>query len=84
MRVLTEGSGDQTQLACSATATSGSYVAVESSTDGTVHNGILICPTSIPSPVSNSNLLFFRETNITNASNATLGRIGISVFGVFA
>jgi hypothetical protein len=33
--------------------------------------------------VSNSNLLFFRETNITNASNATLGRIGVSVLGVF-
>jgi hypothetical protein len=84
MRVLTEGSGDQTQLACSATATSGSYVAIESSPDGTVHNGMLICPTSIPSPVSNSNLLFFRETNVTNAGNATLGRIGVSVLGVFA
>ena len=84
MRILSEGGGDQAQTATSATATAGSYVAVESSPNGTIHNGMLICPTSIPSPVSNSNLLFFREANMTNPGNATLLRAGVSVLGVFA
>jgi hypothetical protein len=63
LRVVAEGDGILAQIAASGTGTSGSYVAAESFTNGTLQNNMLIVPTVDLSPVSNSNLVYMRESD---------------------
>jgi hypothetical protein len=68
----------QATVDASETGASGSFHSVKSFTDGTLQGAQIMIPCSVPSPVSNSNLIFLRETVST-----TLNTAGLSVLGLW-
>ncbi len=57
----------------SASGASGSFVAMNLPTDGAFVGGQIIVPCSVPSPISNSNLIFLRESVVVD------GALGITI-----
>lgn len=67
----------QANIDSTPTGASGTFHGVKSFTDGTSQAGQFIIPTTMPSPISNSNLVFIRE-----GASTTLNICGVSVLGV--
>lgn len=78
VRMLTSGASAATTLDVSEAGVSGSFQSNKSYTDGSTGIGQNIIPCSQLSPVSNSNLVFVRET----ATGATMAIAGISVLAL--
>lgn len=68
-------------LFVSPTGASGSFSGINSATTGQINNETVIVPSSVPSPVSASNLLFLREDG---DAGTALGTCLLSVVGLFA
>ena len=73
------GGGTQATLALSPTGMTGAGAPTRSESTGGMLNGNVIIPTSVLSPVSNSNLVFVQET----ATGTGLGTANILVAGVW-
>lgn len=61
LKMTAGGVGVRTAVLASATAASGSFIGVNALSNGGLNSGIAIVACSVPSPISNSNLLFLRE-----------------------
>ncbi|WP_158810125.1 hypothetical protein [Beijerinckia sp. L45] len=72
--------GVDATVAMSGTATNGSFVTTNAVNDGVAMNGMALIPCSTPSPISNTNLIFVRET--ITAPN-TLGTALFSSLALF-
>jgi hypothetical protein len=80
-RIAIQGSGGtQATLALSPTGITGAGAPTRSESSGGMLNGNVIIPSSAPSPVSNSNLVFVQETG----TSTNLGTANILVAGVWA
>jgi hypothetical protein len=79
LKALVEGLSVQATVEGSEAAATGSFHGVKSFTDGSLNNGQLTVPTSVLSPVSDSNLVFVRETVTGTAMSVT----ALSVLGVW-
>lgn len=77
-KVLTAGVSAPAALDISETGATGSFQINKSFTDGSIGVGQNIIPCSQLSPVSNSNLVFVRET----ATGATMANAGVSVLAL--
>lgn len=66
-------------VAMSDSGVSGSFLTANSPADGLLHYECIIMPSTVRSPISNSNLVFVRETATATALGTTL----LSVAGVF-
>jgi hypothetical protein len=77
-KMLTSGASAPATLDISEAGVSGSFQANKSFTDGSLGIGQNIIACSEPSPVSNSNLVFVRET----ATGATMAAAGVSVLAL--
>jgi hypothetical protein len=82
-RVIASGNGELVQIGLSADGSSGSYMALESGDTGTTRNGCVIIPCTQLSPISNSNLIIFRETDTITPAAANVGICAVSIIGVF-
>jgi hypothetical protein len=78
VKMLTSGVSAATTLDVSEAGVSGSFQANKSFTDGSLGIGQNIIPCSQLSPVSNSNLVFVRES----ATGATMAAAGVSVLAL--
>lgn len=77
-KMLVSGSGAQTQLDISEAGVSGAFQSTKSFTDASVNLAQNVVRCSQLSPISNSNLVFVRET----ATGSTMAIAGVSVLGV--
>jgi hypothetical protein len=68
-KVQAQGAGVQAQSDLSEAGVTGSFQTIKSFTDGTLNVAQMIIPCSQLSPISNSNLVFFRES-VTGAAMA--------------
>lgn len=68
----------QASIDASENGVSGTFHGVKSFTDGALQSGQFMSPCSVASPVSQSNLVFLRETVST-----TLNIVGVSVLGFY-
>jgi Protein of unknown function (DUF2793) len=75
------GNGGRTIVSVSEAGAGGSFLSTCSFDTGNLNTGMLVVPSSVPSPVSNSNLLFVREEGATTGA---LGLTMLSVSGVLA
>jgi hypothetical protein len=78
-KMLASGVAAQSTVGITEAGLSGSFQNLRSFTNGDLQEGQNIIPCSQLSPVSNSNLVFVRES----AGSGTMATAGISVLGVF-
>jgi WD40 repeat protein len=77
-KVQAQAAGVQGQSDLSEAGVSGSFQTIKSFTDGTLNVGQIVIPCSQLSPISNSNLVFFRES----VAGAAMGIASASVVAV--
>ena len=73
--------GVDAMLAMSGTAAAGSFVSTNAVNDGVAMNGMALIPCSTPSPISNANLIFVRETIAAPNTLATALFSSLALFG---
>jgi hypothetical protein len=77
-KMLVSGSGAQTQLDISEAGVSGAFQSAKSFTDASMNIAQNVVPCSQLSPISNSNLVFVRET----ATGSTMAIAGVTAIGL--
>jgi len=75
LKVTARGNGDRAGMWCSPTGNSGSNFNILTLTDGSIVSGQVTISSTVPSPISNSNLVFLKETGEVDAIDFCLATI---------
>lgn len=77
LKCSARGAGGRAEVSASGSGLSGSFLATGSLADGSIQTGMFTVPSTVPSPVSNANLVFIAEDGALDITLASV--IGVHV-----